>query len=75
MLDFAPHSRTRLTYDEAVLYCFFLDYKGHRDWRLPTEYEYSVYLTGSFCWDTSDANYTDALNGVVNRITVPVRTI
>ena len=28
--------------DEAVLYCQFLEYDGHNDWRLPTMREWSL---------------------------------
>ena len=44
MIELAPSSENRMTYNEAILYCQFLDYNGHRDWRLPTKEEY---------WDTS----------------------
>lgn len=35
-----------VTYEEAVLYCQFLDYNGHKDWRLPTRSEHNEDLTG-----------------------------
>ena len=75
MIEFAPTTANMITYDEAVLYCFFCNYNGHTDWRLPTEYEYSEYLTGSFCWDIADANYIDPLGRVAYRIAIPVRTL
>ena len=40
MIEIAPKSLKRMAYDEAILYCQFLDYDGHTDWRLPTEKEY-----------------------------------
>lgn len=40
MIEVALISEQEMTYDEAVLYCAFLDYNGHRDWRLPTRSEY-----------------------------------
>jgi hypothetical protein len=40
MLEVAPISDHEMTYEEAVLYCAFLDYNGHRDWRLPDRAEY-----------------------------------
>lgn len=40
MIEQAPGSRINLSYDEAVLYCQFLDYNGHQDWRLPTYKEW-----------------------------------
>ena len=30
-----------MTYDEAVLYCQFLDYDGYTNWRLPTRTEWN----------------------------------
>jgi hypothetical protein len=36
MIEIAPRSENAMTYDEAILYCQFLDYKGHTDWRMPT---------------------------------------
>jgi hypothetical protein len=39
-LDFAPVTDEMMTYDEAVLYCQFLEYNGHTDWRLPTQNEW-----------------------------------
>ena len=40
MIEVAPLSTEELTYDEAVLYCTFLDYNEHTDWRLPDRAEY-----------------------------------
>lgn len=40
MIEFAPRSKNKLSYDEALLYCQFLDYDGHTDWRMPTKEEY-----------------------------------
>jgi hypothetical protein len=40
MIELAPMSENNMTYDEAVLYCQFLEYNGHTDWRLPTYDEY-----------------------------------
>ena len=44
MLNFAPMTSKEMTYEEAVMYCFFLEHGGHRDWRLPTLDEYSTNL-------------------------------
>lgn len=41
MIEFAPKSEIKMTYEEALLYCSFLAYNDHRDWRLPTAEEYS----------------------------------
>ena len=40
MIDIAPSSSNTMTYEEALLYCQFLEYDGHRDWRMPTEEEW-----------------------------------
>ena len=42
MIEFAPGSEREMTYDDAILYCQFLEYNGHRDWRLPTRQEYEA---------------------------------
>jgi hypothetical protein len=36
MIEFATCSPCRLTYTEALIYCQFLEYNGHTNWRLPT---------------------------------------
>ena len=41
MIEFALRSQNIMTYDEAVLYCLFLDLNGHKDWRIPTVTELS----------------------------------
>lgn len=40
MIEKAPRTENEMTYEEALLYCQFLEYDGHSDWRLPTEEEY-----------------------------------
>lgn len=40
MIERAPMSEKRMTYDDAVLYCQFLEYNDHRDWRMPTRSEW-----------------------------------
>ena len=40
MIEKAPAAEKEMTYGEAILYCQFLEYNGHRDWRLPTQDEY-----------------------------------
>ena len=42
MIEYAQITDDNMTYDEAVLYCQFLDYNGHRDWRLPTLVEWCL---------------------------------
>lgn len=41
MIEVAPESDRVMSYNEALLYCQFLDYDGHQDWRMPTEDELS----------------------------------
>jgi hypothetical protein len=51
-LEFAPKSSIFMRYDEAILYCQFLDYRGYKDWRLPTHDEYNRITTLSgWCQD------------------------
>lgn len=40
MLEFAP-TKIIGCYKIAWLYCLTLDYNGHKDWRLPTDIEYT----------------------------------
>lgn len=42
MIEFAPISEKRMTYDEAVLYCAFCSYDDHNDWRMLTRDEWYV---------------------------------
>lgn len=59
MIELAPQSEVGMSYEEAVLYCAFLEYNGHKDWRLPADSEgvqynlYSWYLndiaSGMWC--------------------------
>lgn len=49
-LEVAPKSNNKLTYDEAVMYCFFLDFNG-KGWRIPAREEYIVHNDRLFgCW-------------------------
>ena len=41
MIQIAPSSSDTMSYDEALLYCQFLEYDGHRDWRMPTMDEWT----------------------------------
>ena len=36
MIEHAPVSEDKLTFDEAWLYVLLLDYDNKKDWRLPT---------------------------------------
>ena len=49
MIEIAPSDTTEneMTYEEAILFCSFLEYNDHRDWRLPTHEEWREHnLTG-----------------------------
>lgn len=49
-LEIAPCSDQRLTYDEAIMYCFVLEFDG-KGWRLPTLNEYIVHYDRLYaCW-------------------------
>ena len=50
MIECAPASEITMTYNEAVLYCMFCNYNGHRDWRLPTTDEYKSIKTPPVHW-------------------------
>lgn len=58
------------SYDEAVLYCFFLSENGKTGWRLPTEQEYNSY-TKIWGWYLNDARQSSHKTLVVT----PVRDI
>lgn len=68
MIERAPIPETRMTYDEAVLYCQFLEYKGYTDWRLPNYNELR-----------KDADFAWLLNDSVDHSkqwwVIPVRTV
>ena len=49
MIERAPRKTYEMCYDSAFLYCLTLEYKGHKDWRLPTQEEYLT-LTISYGW-------------------------
>lgn len=49
MIEVAPLYVNELTQAEALLYCAFLEYNGHKDWRLPTYLEYTE-LDDLGCW-------------------------
>lgn len=67
MLEFAPRSTKGMTYDEALLYCQFLEYNGHRGWRMLTKTEYEKH--GSvFDWYLNDV-------GTGRLRVVPVRDV
>jgi hypothetical protein len=59
MIEFAPRSEKYMTYDEAILYCSFCDYNGHRDWRMTTFDEYYEFdISGWYLNDPASGQYT-----------------
>jgi|688.fasta_scaffold00172_102 hypothetical protein len=61
MIQTAPISKNKMTYDEAILYCRFCTYKGYTDWRLPTWAEYKSlncwYIDRSARWSVNAEDY------------------
>jgi hypothetical protein len=49
MIEYAPISDNKMSYEEAVLYCRFCNAGGYQDWRLPTKTEY-VHAGLLLCW-------------------------
>jgi hypothetical protein len=45
MIEIAQQTKHEMTYEDALLYCQFLEYNGHRDWRMPTQHEYRTTVT------------------------------
>jgi hypothetical protein len=68
MIEKAPRSEKSLSYDDALLYCQFLEYDSHRDWRIPTVDEYFEF--DIWGWYSGDP---EARSGVYR--VVPVRSI
>lgn len=77
-IKLAPRSENQMTYKEAVLYCQFLEYNGHRDWRLPTYAEFCQYImsgwnpnSSGLVWFVNDKFFDEINEWYVN----PVRDI
>lgn len=73
MIDIAPSSSDTMTYDDALLYCQFLEYDGYRDWCMPTEEEWinldHIQLMSWWCDDVNIKN-----DGIFLSV-VPVRDV
>jgi hypothetical protein len=39
-VEHGPRSENKMTYDEAIMYCFWFTYNGKKGWRLPTFHEF-----------------------------------
>lgn len=59
MIEFAPTSKNKMTYDEALLYCQFLDYNGYNDWRMPSVVEYR---SDAYQSSSDDVHWSDVWN-------------
>lgn len=71
MLEFAPKSKTPITYEEAIMYCFLCTYDGHKDWRLPVVPDYHTH--GTRGWHQGDRSHFGNLE-LVSYVT-PVRDL
>ena len=71
MIELAPSTENEMTYEEAILYCQFLEYDGHRDWRIPTKKEWSDYRYNIWGWH----KHYGVLIMHVKHIVTPVRDI
>jgi hypothetical protein len=47
MIELAPITQNKMTYEEAILYCQFCNHDGYTDWRLPTFFESNLLHR---CW-------------------------
>jgi hypothetical protein len=47
-------SENPMTYDEAVLYCFFYNQEGSTGWRMPTDIEWQRYAPDISPWALGD---------------------
>jgi hypothetical protein len=69
MIELAPVSKNRMTYEDAELYCQLLVIDGKTDWRLPTYSEW-YNIQGILWW------YDGCSNGIPKMLFVcPVRDI
>jgi hypothetical protein len=75
MIELAPVALHRMTFDDAVLYCQFLDYNGYRDWRLPTTVEFFAYSSTGLVasWFSDDDDHVKGPNTIYT--VMPVRDI
>jgi hypothetical protein len=73
MIEFAPHS-PYMTYQEAVLYCKFLEHDGYTDWSMPTYNEYRCHT--ALGWYVEFGERTNITGNTVVKLRVnPVRTV
>jgi hypothetical protein len=75
MIMTAPTSNKRLSYDEALLYCQFCNYKGYTDWCMPTDNEYRMIMNDGerlIGWTRNDDGY---FNDIMIRYVTPIRIV
>lgn len=71
MIELALSTENEMTYDDALLYCQFLDYDDHTDWRMPTKEEWSDYRYNIWGWH----NNSGILIMNVKHAVTPVRDV
>jgi hypothetical protein len=71
MIELAPMSTERMTYDNAKLYILFYEYNGYRDWRLPTFTEW-ITRNDVYGWDDKEPSID---YGPKLRVVTPVRDL
>lgn len=72
-VEIAPETENLMTYDDALLYCQFLEYDGYRDWRMPTEEEWiNLDHIQLMSWWRDDVNIKN--DGIFLSV-VPVRDV
>jgi hypothetical protein len=54
MIELGYESTKMMTYDEAVMYCFFYSQDGKKGWRMPTGDEYDEYYELARSWYQDD---------------------
>jgi hypothetical protein len=68
MIEIGEMSKFRMTYEEAVMYCFSLNINGKIGWRLPTIEEFDGNV--NFVW-----NFNDQTNRNNSWHVIPVRDL
>lgn len=71
-IEVGPRIYNRITYDEALLYCMTLSFKGYYDWRLPSDSE--TIFEFEVVWIDDNDRYVKQYPTVTYPVT-PVRDI
>lgn len=66
-------SENPMTYDEAVLYCFFYNQKGSTGWRMPDDIEWRRYAPSISPWAVGDDDYHEYVDNLY--VALPVRDV